>query len=278
MPYFESFDKTRIYYESYAGSIPYTLVILHGWAVGRIENYVSFRQYLNDFNLVFWDARNHGKTQARTEATISDLADDLRYFLTEVYKEKFPVIVIGHSMGALTLFEYVSRYGTDSISKMAIIDQSPRLLTDAEWKLGMFGDYPPEKNEDLIRAFSSDIIEGLIYLTGFFLNKEFSLLSPNQLRFSVNNMPVIPAEAARGLINIWKSFTIKDFRPFVRKIDIPTLLLYGERSQFYQRETGEWMKENIAGSRLIMLPQGDHSPSIAHPDEFFQRIREFVLE
>jgi len=278
MPYFKSFDKTSIYYESYAGKLPYTIIVLHGWAVGRIENYEPFRQYLGDFNLVLWDARNHGKTGASEEATISDLADDLRHFLTKVYREKHPVIVAGHSMGALTLFEYVSTYGTDKISKMVFIDQSPKLLTDEEWKFGMFGNWPAEKNEDLIRALSADIIKGLIYLACFFLNKEFPALPPDQSRFSVDNMPVITPAAARGMINIWKSFTARDFRPFIKKINIPALLLYGGRSQFYLRQTGEWMKDNIIDSRLAILPKGDHNPFIAQPDEFFQSVREFILE
>ena len=278
MPFFESFDKTPIYYESSAGAQPYTLIILHGWAVGRIENYKPFRQYLDCFNLVFWDARNHGKTAARVQATISDLAHDLRHFLREVYKEKYPVIVIGHSLGAMTLFEYVGRYGTELISKIVIIDQSPRLLTDAQWKLGMFGDCPAEKNEEIIRALATDPAQGLIHLTSLFLNKEFISIPLNQARFSLNAMPVIAPEAAPGLINIWRSFTAEDFRPFIKKIDIPVLLLYGEKSQFYLKETGEWMQDNIAGSRLKIFPRGDHNPFLAEPNEFFQSIKGFVLE
>lgn len=278
MPYFASYDQTNIYYESYAGKLPYTLIVLHGWAVGRVENYALFREYLGDFNLVFWDTRNHGKSEVRENATINDLARDLRFFLTDIYKESYPVIVAGHSMGALTLFEYVGKFGTDKISKMIFIDQSPKLLTDEEWKWGMFGNWTAKENEELIRALSTDIIKGLTFLATFFLNKEFLGLSYASSRFTLNNMPVVKADAARGLINIWRSFTARDFRPFVRKIDISVLLLYGAKSQFYLRETGEWMRDNIATSRLKIFPKGDHNPFLAEPTEVFQSIRNFVLE
>lgn len=278
MPYFESFDKTRIYYESCTGSLPHTLVILHGWAVGRMEGYESFRRYLNDFNLFFWDARNHGKSVAQPKATIADLASDLRFFLTNIYNQPYPVTVIGHSMGALTLFEYISRYKTDRISKMVIIDQSPRLLTDKDWKLGIFGDWPAQKNEALIAALCSNIGGGLAFFSRYFLNKDFFPFTLSQSRFFGENMPNVPDDAARGLVSIWRSLTAKDFRPFIPQIDIPTLLLYGEKSQFYLRQTGEWMNNNIAGSRLILFPEGNHSPFIAEPGLFFQSIREFVLE
>jgi len=142
----------------------------------------------------------------------------------------------------------------------------------------MFGDCPAEKNEDLLCAFSADIIKGLIYLTSFSLNKDSFSLQPNQALFSAGNLPAITKETARGLINIWRSFTAKDFRPFVKQIDIPVLLLYGEKSQFYLRQTGQWMKDNIAGSRLKIFPDGDHYPFIAQNDEFFQSVIEFILE
>ncbi|HPK54139.1 MAG TPA: alpha/beta hydrolase, partial [Smithellaceae bacterium] len=211
-------------------------------------------------------------------AKIGDLANDLRHFLTEIYRGKYPVTVIGHSMGALTLFEYVGRFGTDMISKMVIIDQTPKLLTNREWRLGMFGDCPAARNKEFIKAFNADIVKGIIYLTGFFLHKEIPARSSDQARFTVSNMPALTPEAASGLVSLWKSFTAKDFRPLVKKIAIPTLLLYGARSQFYKIETGEWMRDNIAGSRLKIFPAGDHNPFLGQPEEFFQGIKEFVLE
>jgi non-heme chloroperoxidase len=278
MAYFESFDKTRLNYEYCNGKMPYTVIVLHGWGIGRIAFYQIFKRPLADFNLYMWDARNHGRSQIRELATISDLARDLRFFLTDIYQQPYPVIAIGHSMGAITLLEYVSDYGTDLISKIVLVDQSPKLITDEKWKLGVFGDFPAEKNEDLIRTYSSDVTKGFDLLGKNFLHKEFNQFASLAARISPADIPVFTPEASRGLSRIWKSFSTKDYRPVLRSIDVPTLLLYGEKSQFYLSSTGKYMQNNIPGSRLVMFPQGDHSPFFAHEEEFFSTVKSFIVE
>jgi len=275
MAFLQSFDKTKLNYEFSPGKLPYAVIVLHGWGVGRIDFYRIFQNQLVDFNLYMWDARNHGRSEIRENATISDLADDLRYFLTDVYTEKYPVIVIGHSMGALTLFEYLSRYKTDRLSKIVIVDQSPKLLTDEEWRFGVFGNLSAEENEELISIFSTDIINGLNAMSKFMLHQEFNKHSSMVARFPEAELPVFTPEAARGLANLWRSFSTKDYRRILRLIDVPTLLLYGEKSQFYLHETGGYMKDNIPGSKLVYFPQGDHSPYFAHEEEFFRLVKSF---
>jgi non-heme chloroperoxidase len=39
-------------------------------------------------------------------------------------------------MGALTLWTYIARYGCGMLGSIGVIDQSPRLITDADWQLG----------------------------------------------------------------------------------------------------------------------------------------------
>jgi non-heme chloroperoxidase len=278
MAFLESFDKTHLNYEYCRGEMPYTVIVLHGWGIGRIAFYQLFRRPLADFNLHMWDARNHGKSQIREQATISDLARDLRFFLTDIYQEPYPVIAIGHSMGAITLLEYISNYGTELISKIVLIDQSPKLITDEKWNLGVFGDLPAEKNEDLIRTYSSDVTKGFDLLGEYFLHKEFNQFASLTARISPADIPVFTPEASRGLSSIWKSFSTRDYRPVLRSIDVPTLLLYGEKSQFYLSSTGKYMQENIPGSRLVMFPRGDHSPFFAHEEEFFGIVKSFIVE
>lgn len=278
MAYFQSFDKTKLNYEFSPGKLPYTVIVLHGWGVGRIDFYRIFQKQLADFNLHMWDARNHGRSEIREKAKISDLADDLRYFLTDIYKEKYPVIVIGHSMGALTLFEYVSRYQTDRLAKIVIVDQSPKLMTDAEWRLGVFGDLPEAKNEELMSIFSTDIINGLNAMGRFMLHQEFNKHSSMVARFPDAELPVFTAEAARGLASLWRSFSTKDYRQVLQLINVPALLLYGEKSQFYLHETGKYVKDNIPGSKLVYFPEGDHSPYFAHEEEFFRLVKKFIAE
>ena len=71
--------------------------------------------------------------------SVERMADDLHDLLDHFRLER-PVIV-GHSMGALTFWAYIARHGCGRLDRIGVIDQSPRLITDADWRLGIYGDW-----------------------------------------------------------------------------------------------------------------------------------------
>jgi pimeloyl-ACP methyl ester carboxylesterase len=74
-----------------------------------------------------------------TPATVQRMAQDLRDLLQHF--KLSDVTLVGHSMGALTIWEYIRQFGTDGLSRLCLIDQSPKLVTDATWSLGVYGDF-----------------------------------------------------------------------------------------------------------------------------------------
>ena len=46
------------------------------------------------------------------------------------------VVVIGHSMGAATIFSYVNQFGCDKLKKIIAVDMSP-YLRNTVWKGGI---------------------------------------------------------------------------------------------------------------------------------------------
>jgi len=137
---------------------------------------------------------------------------------------------------------------------------------------------PAEKNEELMSIFSADVPGGLNEMGKLMLHQEFNKNSSMAARFPAEVLPVPATEASRGLASIWRSFSAKDYRPVLPLIDVPALLLYGEQSQFYLRPTGEYVRDNIPGSKLVYFPQGDHSPFFANESEFFRLVKEFIAE
>jgi pimeloyl-ACP methyl ester carboxylesterase len=275
MPYFESFDGTRIHYELYPGSKPYTLFVLHGWTA-QAPFYRFLLPYLKDFTVVLWDARCHGQSQVDFNATVQDMAKDFRHFLQYEHKSDNAVVPVGHSMGALTLMEYVKQFGTDMLHKMVIVDQSPKLMTDNTWDLGIYGDYPSSRNEIMIKHFEKDLGIGVIKLGTSGLNLEYNRLFEKKPEFFYERKRVFTPEQEKGMIHIWKSLTQADYREVVSHIDIPVLLLYGLKSQYYKKETAYFMKDQIPNATLHFLEKGDHSPFIQETDKFTEYIKEFV--
>lgn len=276
MPSFKSFDDTEIFYDFKEGKKPFTLIILHGW-LANSAYYEMLYPYFEDFNIINWNARCHGKSQADPSANIDKLSKDLNFFLNNIYSSNNPVIAMGHSMGALTLMNYVIHFSCDKINKLIFIDQSPKLKTDQNWKLGIYGNYTDETQEKMLKAFEEDLGEGVIKLTASGLNTRYNQFIQRNFQKVIETRQTFSEKEKKGCINIWKSLIETDFRPSLDLIDIPTLLLYGERSQFYLKETGEYMHKHIKNSQLVYLEKGDHSPFVQEPLKFKEAIKQFIV-
>lgn len=82
----------------------FTLVFVHGYGLNLDCWHFQRRHFRGQFRQVFYDQRSHGRS-SRSEAElcrIPQLADDLYQVLQEVVGDA-PVIMIGHSMGGMTI-------------------------------------------------------------------------------------------------------------------------------------------------------------------------------
>ena len=78
---------------------------------------------------------------------------------------------VGHSMGALTLWQYLRDHGTHGLGKLCLIDQSPKLLTADDWEHGIYGNFPVDRSNELVSWLRDDFAEGVLKLTAHGLNK-----------------------------------------------------------------------------------------------------------
>jgi pimeloyl-ACP methyl ester carboxylesterase len=83
-----------------------TLVFVHGYALSMDCWHFQRRDLRGKHRMIFYDQRSHGRsTRSAAElCRISQLAADLAQILQEVAGEG-PVILIGHSMGGMTIME-----------------------------------------------------------------------------------------------------------------------------------------------------------------------------
>ena len=152
------------------------IVLLHEWASNhRVWAPIAHR-LSHRFTVNRWDARGHHgghgempQPASGRPVTIERMADDLRNLLDHFRLER--PIVVGHSMGALTLWAYIARYGCSGLGRIGVIDQSPRLITDAEWRLGIRGDWSEARDQAFVAAMRADFVTAVIELVSFGLNQ-----------------------------------------------------------------------------------------------------------
>ena len=69
-----------------------------------------------------------------------------------------------------------------------------------------------------------------------------------------------------------------DMRDVLPHIDVPTLLLYGDRDVRAPRQLAEALPAGIPASRLVMIQGVGHTSSVKAPDRFSAEVRTFLNE
>jgi non-heme chloroperoxidase len=252
------------------------VVLLHGWTQSHAE-WTYFQGELARRHRVFaWDARGHGGHRLRTGAlpTVQRMARDLRNLLDAYALER--AVVVGHSMGALTIWEHVRQHGTRGIGRLCLIDQSPRLLTDEQWPHGIYGDFDPGRARDFLEALHDDFAEAVLRLGAYGRNARAREMYERNARGWQRVREQLRALDPVPLIEIWKSLAEADYRDVLERIDVPALLVFGEQSNFYGPGAARWVRERIPRAVLHVYEGTDHSPHQWQRERFLADLAAFV--
>jgi pimeloyl-ACP methyl ester carboxylesterase len=115
-------DGVRLHVET-SGPVdaPVTVVLLHGWCLDRRTwHHQSKALEQVDARVVAYDARGHGRsspTRLRS-ATLAQLGDDLAEVLRE-YAPAGPIVLVGHSLGGMTIMEFADSYPQEFAGRVA---------------------------------------------------------------------------------------------------------------------------------------------------------------
>lgn len=269
MPQFIADDGTPIHYYDTGGNKP-AIVFIHGWtSVGRhwAGSMLALRK---QFRCIAPDLRGHGHTPSSDNLTITRLAQDVHDLIEYLHLEK-PSIV-GWSMGGLTTFEYLRLYGDDHLSHVVLVDQTPRLRTDDEWQMGLFGAYTSAHTEFLHEMFDKQQKRVLRRFA-------MGIIHPNRrvLRFvSWLTAPYRRDFDRKALMPLAVDMADRDYRDLLDQFHVPVLLCYGSQSWLYPGKVGEYLHQHIPNSTLVMFEKSGHCPPLEEPRKFNRTLRQFL--
>jgi pimeloyl-ACP methyl ester carboxylesterase len=88
------------------------IVFSHGWTLTQDSWHFQRRQLRGLGRLVFWDQRGHGRSGGGDRQTygVPQLAADLAAVIDQTVPADTPVVLIGHSMGAMTIMRYADEH------------------------------------------------------------------------------------------------------------------------------------------------------------------------
>lgn len=274
MTHFTADDGARIHVQISGEGTP--LVLLHGWTSSHRE-WFPFLDTLNQTHRVYrWDARGHGGHALGNHAapTAERMARDLANLLDHYGLDK--VAAVGHSMGALTLWQYIRDFGTERLSRLCFIDQSPKLMTDDSWSHGIYGDFGEDKASRMMGWLHEDFAEAVLKLTAYGLNERAREKYEANASGWQKSRAALAAQPPGPLIDCWRSLTAADYRDVLTRIDVPAMLVYGGESNFYSLDTARYVARQIPDAILHIYEGTDHSPHQWQRERFVRDLLAFL--
>jgi len=241
-------------------------VLLHGvWMSSRF-----FAKQLDPLGercrAIALDFRGHGRSE-KTEGghTVAEYAADLREFLGAL--DLRDVVLVGWSMGAFVIWEYVKQFGTDGIAGTVVVDES---ASDFAWDGWPHGIITSELLRDLNEGVQSDR-RGLIHHFIPLMFKEEP--APEDVAWMAEEMALPPAGVASSIL---LDQTLRDYRNDLAKVTAPTLVAFGGDEKLLKVAAGQHLVEHLPSARLVVFEGSSHCPFLEEPDLFNKTVLEFV--
>jgi pimeloyl-ACP methyl ester carboxylesterase len=251
----------RIAYER-AGKGP-PLVLVHGFVGdGRSTWGRQIDDLSDEFTVVAWDGPGAGRSaDPPAWFRMPDYADCLAGFLDTLGLGR--PNVVGLSFGGALSIELYRRRPT-----------MPRSLVLAGAHAGWAGSLPSEVAEErLARSLRSSDLPPAQFVAAM-LPTMFSK-SASQARVAEFAASVSEFHPA-GFRAMARASAEADLRDVLPRIDVPTLLLYGDEDVRAPLTVAEALHVSIPASRLVVMPGVGHVSSVEAAERFNAEVRDFL--
>ncbi|GGY72483.1 hydrolase [Streptomyces olivaceoviridis] len=104
-----SADGARLHVEVHGPQDAPPVVLAHGWTCSTAFWAAQIRDLAADHRVIAYDQRGHGRSPAGPACTTEALADDLEAVLAETLTRGEKALVVGHSMGGMTVMAAAER-------------------------------------------------------------------------------------------------------------------------------------------------------------------------
>jgi pimeloyl-ACP methyl ester carboxylesterase len=277
--FFESFDGTKIYFESHGEGAP----IVFCYGVGCLFNHWSqqVRYFSRTHKTFLFDYRGHHQTEIpedKSLLTIESLAKDLIAYCEYMGIKKTPVV--GHSFGVLVILKaYELR--PDLFSQLIFINglyrnpfdhliQSDSLVAAINQIKKIYNRAPRLFSNLWEKGVTNPLMVPLSALTGGFNLSKTALKDIEIYAKGVASVDI------RVFISFFEEMVAFDGEDFLSKIDLPTLIICGSKDSLTPMAEQERMNELIKGSELYIIPYGSHCTQLDFPEMVNLKIQNFL--
>ncbi|GAA2725315.1 alpha/beta hydrolase [Actinocorallia aurantiaca] len=256
-----------------------TLVFCHGYCLTQ-DTWHFQRRDLKGFRKVFWDQRSHGASGRSKpgNATIDQTGADLAAVLRATVRPDEPVVLIGHSMGGMSI--------------MALADREPGLFGDQVIGVGLVNTSTGEIHQmtlgfplllaKAVRPFAPRVVSGLgrrkqIVDPAREVGADLAFFVIRRMGFADRGISPGIVDFVERMIRATPIDVIAEFYPSLMRHDkraalevltrIPVLVMSGGADMLTPRPHGELIADLLDDAEFVGIEAAGHLLPLEHPDE-----------
>ena len=262
-----------IYYEDYGSGKP--VVLIHGWPLSSSSWEKQIPPLIEaGYRVIAYDRRGFGHSSKPAFGYNYDtLAEDLNKIMTKLNLRD--ATLVGFSMGGGEVARYLSKYGSDRVSKAVFMSAIPPCLLKTSnnpegvdgsvfdgMKKAIKADRPAFLSEFFSNFYNVDILKGI-------------KISDEVVRLSWNVGAGASPKGTLDCVSAW----LVDFREELKRINIPVLIMHGDADRILPlAATGKRTPEFVKGSRLVVVEGAPHGMNWTHSEEINRELLAFLNE
>jgi pimeloyl-ACP methyl ester carboxylesterase len=210
------------------------VLLVHGLGGSRHDWDATVERLARSHRVYTLDMAGHGaRAKAHARPTLESMARDVALVIERLMLDR--PLLVGHSMGALVVMQYLRDQGTSRVGAVCFVDQSPRITTDAHWRLGLFGSLTRDQVHGTLVRLGADFVETVAAEALARINRS-RRIGRGLIGRSVRGL-LARFQQAMGtapLLSILRSLADSDFREVVGGLSLPTLVVLGGASHHYR--------------------------------------------
>jgi pimeloyl-[acyl-carrier protein] methyl ester esterase len=258
-------DFGTLHHEDAGAGAP--VVLVHGWSMSSAAFAEEIPFLARGRRAVAPDLRGHGRSSPSGPFGLADLARDLALLLDRLALER--AVLLGWSLGAQVALAALPLV-RGRLAALVLVAGTPRFTAGEGWPHGL----PAQSVEVLAHRVRRDPARALArFQEGMFAEGE---LDPaGRERVARVRAAVRPPDAGAALAGL-EVLAREDLRPALPGIDLPVLVVHGERDPVCPVGAARATAAAVPGARLVVLPGAGHAPFLSLPGPFRDALLSFL--
>lgn len=252
-PFIETGDGAFLFCKEWGTGKP--VLFLHSWAVhSDLWQYQMIDLSNQGIRCIAYDMRGHGRSSDPGRGyNFDNLADDLHTVI-----ERFGLrdaCVVGHSVSCGVIVRYLLRHGSSRISRAVLVSPNMQLKTDDDPQ-GSGRAASDQVRPPWIKDFPKWLGENA---RPFFVPET----SQDMVQFAID---MCLQASLKALLDVHLAGNGTDFRAALPKVQVPTLVIHGDRDLSVPADRGREVAKLIPGAEFKLYEGAPHGLMLTHID------------